>query len=187
MVAAATHSVGDSMDDTAGTPSAVLGPLRRIRQTVEFSDEPIDATQVEAIVDVARWSGSANNRQPWRFIVIRSVATIRRIAQAGLPHTVTLSTASAAIAFVLPDDPAAGGGRCLRRWPCRGTCPHGSIGTRVGSRHLVDPAGRPGGRSRDPGHTGDLHGAHRHGPGPPDERARCAPGQPGAPGVCPAG
>ncbi len=82
-----------------------MRPLLRIRQTVEFSDQPVDSHSVEAITDVARWSGSANNRQPWRFIVIRNVDTIRRIAGAGLPHTVTLSTAGAAIAFVLPDDP----------------------------------------------------------------------------------
>ena len=60
---------------------------------------------VDALVDVARWSGSANNRQPWRFIVVREVETIRRIAASGLPHTVTLGTARAAIASVLPDDP----------------------------------------------------------------------------------
>ncbi|CAN5800420.1 hypothetical protein BH23CHL8_BH23CHL8_27970 [soil metagenome] len=84
---------------------APIQPLLRTRQTLEFSPEPVDANLLAALADVARWSGSANNRQPWRFVVIRDVATIRRIAQAGLPHTVTLSTARAAIAFVLPDDP----------------------------------------------------------------------------------
>lgn len=93
------------MAPTVDTPAAKVGPLRRIRQTLEFSDQPVAAQQVEAIADVARWSGSANNRQPWRFVVIRNIVTIRRISQAGLPHTVTLSTAGAAIAFVLPDDP----------------------------------------------------------------------------------
>jgi nitroreductase len=65
----------------------------------------VEARLVDALVDVARWSGSANNRQPWRFIVVREVETVRRMADAGLPHTVTLSTARAAIASVLPDDP----------------------------------------------------------------------------------
>jgi nitroreductase len=85
-------------------PDTIL-PLLRTRQTLEFSERPVDAAIVDALVDVARWSGSANNRQPWRFIVIRRADTIRRLAEAGLPHTITLRTAAAAIAFVLPDDP----------------------------------------------------------------------------------
>ena len=80
------------------------GSLLRTRQTLEFSDLSVEGQLIDAIADVARWSGSANNRQPWRFIVIRREATIRAIAEPGLPHTVTLLTAPAAIAFVLPDD-----------------------------------------------------------------------------------
>lgn len=92
------------MAQTGDIDLTSVRPLLRTRQTVDFSDEPVEARVVDALVDVARWSGSANNRQPWRFIVIRRSETIRRIAEAGLPHTVTLLTARAAIAFVLPDD-----------------------------------------------------------------------------------
>ena len=84
---------------------APVRPLLRTRQTLEFSDAPLEPRLVDALVDVARWSGSANNRQPWRFVVVRDPDTIRRLAGSGLPHTVTLSTAQAAIAVVLPDDP----------------------------------------------------------------------------------
>ena len=56
-------------------------------------------------MDVARWSGSSRNEQPWRFITIRDVATIRAIADAGMPQTRSLHTAVAALAIVLPSDP----------------------------------------------------------------------------------
>lgn len=82
-----------------------MRPLLRTRQSVEFTGEPVEPGALDAIVDVARWTGSANNRQPWRFIVIRDRDTISRLADAGLPHTVTLTTAPAAIAIVLPADP----------------------------------------------------------------------------------
>jgi len=95
------------VDRVAGSDDAAraLGPLIRIRQTTGYTDAPVGREQVDAIVDVARSSGSANNRQPWRFITIHDAATIGRIAEAGVPHTSTLRTAPAAIAVVLPDDP----------------------------------------------------------------------------------
>jgi nitroreductase len=80
-------------------------PLLRVRQYREFSSDPLDAADVDAIADAARWSGSSGNNQPWRFIVLRDRDTIARIAKAGMPQTRALETASAAIAIALPDDP----------------------------------------------------------------------------------
>jgi nitroreductase len=59
---------------------------------------------VDAMADVARWSGSSSNEQPWRFIVIRDAGVLRRLAEAGRPMTRPLATATAAIAIVLPDE-----------------------------------------------------------------------------------
>jgi nitroreductase len=94
----------DPMADPDDAARAAVASLLRIRQTTEFTDEPVDPARVDAITDVARWSGSANNRQPWRFVVIHDLDTIGRIADRGQPHTKTLVTAQAAIAVVLPDD-----------------------------------------------------------------------------------
>lgn len=79
--------------------------LIRVRQIRDFTDEPVDPAELHAISEVARWSGSSRNQQPWRFIVIRDEATLRRTAEAGLPQTRSLRTATAAIAIVLPDRP----------------------------------------------------------------------------------
>lgn len=79
-----------------------LRPLRRTRQVREFTDQPVDRRELDAIADVARWTGSSQNSQPWRFIVMTDVVVLRQIAEIGLPQTRSLRTATAAIAIVLP-------------------------------------------------------------------------------------
>lgn len=86
------------------SPADRLRPLRQTRQSREFTPEPVDAAALGAIADVGRWSGSSQNKQPWRFIVITDEAVLRRLATIGLPSTRSLQTATAAIAVVLPDD-----------------------------------------------------------------------------------
>ena len=80
--------------------------LRRVRQIREFTAEPLTDAEVDAIVDAARWSGSSRNSQPWRFLVLRVDGTLRRLAEIGTPQTRPLATAVAAIAIVVPSDPA---------------------------------------------------------------------------------
>lgn len=89
-------------------PQEAVRPLLRVRQVREFTDEPVNADILDAMVDAARWSGSSQNKQPWRFILIREPSTLRAIAEAGLPHTRSLTTAAAAIAIVLPQAPGSG-------------------------------------------------------------------------------
>jgi nitroreductase len=89
-------------------PSATLGPLLQARQVREFTDAPVDAAQLDALADVARWSGSSQNSQPWRFIVIREPATLRAIADAGLPQTRSLLTARACIAIATAEEKGRG-------------------------------------------------------------------------------
>jgi nitroreductase len=90
--------------DATTTARAIVRPLLRTRQVREFSSEPPTDEQIDAILEVARWTGSSQNSQPWRFVVIRDIATIRSIANAGGVLTRSLHTATAAIAVVMPDD-----------------------------------------------------------------------------------
>jgi nitroreductase len=83
----------------------VLQPLRRTRQFREFEPAPVDPEALDAIADVARWTGSSSNSQPWRFVVITEPSTLRALHEAGLPQTRGLLTAPAAIAIALPADP----------------------------------------------------------------------------------
>jgi nitroreductase len=86
------------------TPDERLAALRHTRQYREFEPRPVDTADLDALVDVGRWSGSSQNTQPWRFIVIRDSATIRTIHELGLPSTRGLATAPAAIAIAVPKD-----------------------------------------------------------------------------------
>jgi nitroreductase len=86
------------------SPADVLRPLRRTRQIREFTAEPVDRASLDAIADVARWSGSSQNTQPWRFILVTDESVLRHLAAIGMPQTRSLRTATAAIAIVLPAD-----------------------------------------------------------------------------------
>lgn len=85
-------------------PLDVVRPLMRVRQIREFTGEPVADDALEAITEAARWSGSGQNKQPARYIVIRETETIRKIAESGLPQTRSLNTAMAAVAITMPDD-----------------------------------------------------------------------------------
>ena len=79
-------------------------PLIRTRQIRQFTDEPVAEESLLALAEVARWTGSARNGQPWRFIVVTDVGLIRQLAEAGQPQTRSLRTAMAALAVSLPDE-----------------------------------------------------------------------------------
>jgi nitroreductase len=85
------------------SPLETVRPLLRVRQFRQFTDVPPTDEEVAAIADVARWSGSGTNSQPWRFIVIRDRDVLLRIHEAGMPQTRSLATALRAIAIALPD------------------------------------------------------------------------------------
>jgi nitroreductase len=93
------------MTDLDRSPAEITRPLLRVRQIRQFTAEMPSDAALGAITDVARWSGSSMNTQPWRFVVLRDRDLLLRIHEAGLPQTRSLATAPAAIAIALPDDP----------------------------------------------------------------------------------
>jgi nitroreductase len=86
-------------------PLESVRPLIRVRQVRDFTTRRVTKAELEAITEVARWTGSSRNEQPCRFIALREPETIGRIAELGLPQTRGLRTATAAVAIVVPDDP----------------------------------------------------------------------------------
>lgn len=75
------------------------------RATRRFTDEPVPRGQIEQIVDAARWTGSARNRQPWRFVAVTDPLLRRRLAGLG---RYAAHLAGAPTALVLLSDTAAG-------------------------------------------------------------------------------
>ncbi len=54
--------------------------LRGLRAVRQFRPDPIPKEVASDVLEVARWSGSAGNRQPWEFVVIRDRQTLRALA-----------------------------------------------------------------------------------------------------------
>ena len=55
--------------------------LRSLRALRSFRPDPVPREVVDDILDVARWSGSASNRQPWELVLIRDRETLGRLAR----------------------------------------------------------------------------------------------------------
>ena len=81
-----------------------LRPLIRTRQYRQFTDAPVSDDVLDALAEVARWSGSSTNSQPWRFVIETDTSVLRQIATIGHPQTRSLNTAMAAFAITLPLD-----------------------------------------------------------------------------------
>jgi nitroreductase len=54
--------------------------LRTLRAHRSFRPDPVPQEVVDDILEVARWSGSASNKQPWEIVVIRDRDTLRSLA-----------------------------------------------------------------------------------------------------------
>lgn len=62
---------------TVGDRISFLLSLRAVR---EFRDDPVPREVVDDVLEVARMSGSASNKQPWELVVIRDRATLEALA-----------------------------------------------------------------------------------------------------------
>ncbi len=73
------------------------------RDTRAYTDEPIDAAQLERILRAGRMAGSSKNQQPLRFVVLRERAQAQRLAAAG-DYTEPMRHAPLSIAILLRSD-----------------------------------------------------------------------------------
>ncbi len=88
------------MDDDA---AKVLSALRHARQVRQFTDETISVEDLQEILNVARWSGSSTNWQPWRFGVIQDRVKQERLAELA-PHARHVAGAAAVLVIVMPGE-----------------------------------------------------------------------------------
>ncbi len=54
--------------------------LRNLRAVRAFRSDPVPQNVVDDILEVARWSGSTSNRQPWEIVVVRNPETLDALA-----------------------------------------------------------------------------------------------------------
>jgi nitroreductase len=87
--------------ETAKSRVAFLRGLRAVRQ---FRPDPVPSQVLDDVLSVARWSGSASNRQPWEFVVIHKPETLQALAQAE-GYVKHLAGAALAIVLVMAGEP----------------------------------------------------------------------------------
>ena len=55
--------------------------LRGLRAVREFRPDPVPQSAIDDIVEVARWTGTASNRQHWEIVVVQDRQTLRTLAE----------------------------------------------------------------------------------------------------------
>lgn len=75
--------------------------LRSLRAVREYTPEPVAEDVIQSILDVARWSGSASNRQPVELVVVRAEEVLQTIHQHGVRAA---AGAPLALLIVTPGD-----------------------------------------------------------------------------------
>ena len=87
-------------------PPETIKTLRGFRQTRDYQDRPLPDDLLRDVLEVGRWSGSSKNTQPWNFLVVTDMPTLRRLAEI-VPFGKFLPSAPVVIALVM-DGPGSG-------------------------------------------------------------------------------
>jgi nitroreductase len=81
----------------------VLEAIRHVRQARQYGPQPVTDEELRELLEVARWTGSSRNTQPWHFIAINDKAHLEAISQLRTPIN-WVASAPLAIAIVLDGD-----------------------------------------------------------------------------------
>jgi nitroreductase len=81
----------------------VIEGMRTVRQIRQYAAEPVPDAVVKQILQVARWTGSSRNTQPWHFVVVTDKSLLRDLSQLRAPIN-WLAAAPLGIAIVLEGD-----------------------------------------------------------------------------------
>ncbi|MCA9833273.1 MAG: nitroreductase family protein [Thermomicrobiales bacterium] len=85
--------------------SDTLKTLKSLRQSRQFDGHSIPVEDVQTILEIARWTGSARNIQPWQLIVVQEKAALQALAEVRDLNS-WVADAGCVIAIALP---SAGG------------------------------------------------------------------------------
>jgi nitroreductase len=78
--------------------------LRGLRQIRQLRPDPVPEAAMRDILEVARWTGSARNIQPWDLLVITNRETLRKLGTIEGGRGPHLVNAGAGIALVMSGD-----------------------------------------------------------------------------------
>jgi nitroreductase len=86
-------------------PRDVTREMRKVRQARLYEPKPVPDDVLAELLEVARWTGSSRNTQPWEFIVITDPEQLRQISQIRTPIN-WVADAPLAVAIVLNGESA---------------------------------------------------------------------------------
>ena len=66
-------------------PREVVELVRTVRQARQYRPDPVPDDVLQELLEVARWTGSSRNTQPWAFVVVRDKEQLRKISQIRTP------------------------------------------------------------------------------------------------------
>ncbi|MFW6075932.1 MAG: nitroreductase family protein [Chloroflexota bacterium] len=81
----------------------VAQAIKKVRQARKYTTDQVPKDVVDELLEIARWTGSSRNTQPWHFIVIDDKEQLRKISQLRDPIN-WVADAPLAIAIVLNGD-----------------------------------------------------------------------------------
>ncbi len=58
----------------------VLERVRRVRQIRQYRPDPVPGEALRWLLEIARWTGSSRNTQPWHFIVVDDREILRQLS-----------------------------------------------------------------------------------------------------------
>ncbi len=74
--------------------------IRTVRQARQYRPDAVPEEVLATLLEIARWTGSSRNTQPWHFVVVHDKERLRQISQIRTPIN-WVADAPLAIAIVL--------------------------------------------------------------------------------------
>lgn len=64
-----------------GNAPEVAETIRKVRQARKYEPDSVPQDIVDELLEIARWTGSSRNTQPWHFIVIDDKEQLRKLSE----------------------------------------------------------------------------------------------------------
>lgn len=85
---------------TLANAREVTRELRKVRQIRQYKPDSVPDEVITELLEIARWTGSSRNSQPWEFVVVTDKAILKEISEIRTPIN-WVASGALAIAVVL--------------------------------------------------------------------------------------
>lgn len=85
---------------SGATHAEAVEQIKKVRQARQYEDRPVSDEDLQNLLQVAQWTGSSRNTQPWQFVVVNDKAQLKAISEVRTPIN-WVADAPLAIAIVL--------------------------------------------------------------------------------------